>query len=180
MKVHIGPYLNYFGPYQLAEKLKYLGFSEDTQHKVGEILYDTWVEKVLHKMDQKFKHRKMDVTIDKYDIWSMDSTLAHIIVPMLKQLKESTHGAPNVDDEDVSESLQATSDPPTEEEGVDDNHFKRWDYVLDEMIWSFSQINEEGENQYRTNYGAAPFRKHQERMNNGFKLFGKYYQDLWD
>jgi hypothetical protein len=28
--------------------------------------------------------RKIDVRIDKYDTWNMDSTLAYIILPMLK------------------------------------------------------------------------------------------------
>ena len=41
------------------------------------------------------------VRIDRYDTWSMDHTLADIILPMLKQLDATKHGAPHVDDEDV-------------------------------------------------------------------------------
>ncbi len=44
----------------------------------------------------------------------MDYTLSHIVVPMLKQLKETKHGAPFVDDEDVPEELKSTSAPPKE------------------------------------------------------------------
>ena len=47
------------------------------------------------------KEQKVNVQIDKWDTWNMDATLAHIIVPMLKQLKATKHGAPYVADEDV-------------------------------------------------------------------------------
>tara|TARA_Y100000310_G_scaffold342024_1_gene443385 strand:- start:586 stop:1257 length:672 start_codon:yes stop_codon:yes gene_type:complete len=223
MKVKLGPYKSYFGPYQLAEQLKYLGFSENMQDRIGEALSNTWVKRVLNKIDEKFKQRKTKVVVHKYDTWSVDSTLAYVIVPILKQFKESTHGAPKVDDEDVPESLKATDTPAggwdTENNayhagdfpaGVDANHFKRWDYVLDEMIWAFSQVNADWEDQY---WPAAPssascrararrsddiyssadvwdlkkpsfdhkgFAKHEQRMVKGFKMFGKYYNSLWD
>jgi len=52
--------------------------------------------------------RVIDVHIDEFDTWSMDDTLSHIILPMLKQLKETKHGAPNVDKEDVPSELRPT------------------------------------------------------------------------
>ena len=141
--------------------------------------------------------QKISVKIDPWDTWSMDYTLAHIIVPMLKQLKETKHGSPSTDDEDVPEHLRSTSAPPKENDwDVDEFHFKRWDWVLDEMIWAFEQkIDEEWDSQY---YGPwippkegeiiGDFEwvdtegrdKHHERMKNGFRLFGKYYEALWD
>ena len=48
------------------------------------------------------------VRIDKWDTWSMDHTLAHIVLPMLVQLKESKHGAPYVYPEDVPTELRPT------------------------------------------------------------------------
>ena len=41
------------------------------------------------------------VKIDKEDTWSMDHTLADIVLPMLQQLRATKHGSPNVADEDV-------------------------------------------------------------------------------
>ena len=49
--------------------------------------------------------QKVKVQIDKWDTWNMDCTLAHIIHPMLVQLKATKHGAPNVDDCDVIKFL---------------------------------------------------------------------------
>lgn len=138
------------------------------------------------------------VQIDPWDTWSLDHTLAHIIVPMLKQLNETKHGAGFVDDQDVPEglNLRSTEAPPKENEwDTDDNHFKRWDYVLNEMIWAFEQkVKDDWEQQFykfesdpnemlglkitwRDDEGR---KKHQERMSNGFRLFGKYYEGLWD
>jgi hypothetical protein len=154
-------------------------------------LYNKTINKLLdNRPDQKIK-----VKVDKYDVWGMDCTLSHIIYPMLLQLKEDKEGAPFVDDEDVPEELKSTSAPPKKNDwDTDDNHFKRWDYVLDEMIWSFEQKKRsdwegdfyEYEDDPSEDLGLKLVwedkegqKKHQDRMTNGFRLFGKYYEHLW-
>lgn len=240
MRVKIGPYRNWFGPYQLAEKILFwipkekdeYGFPHTAKrvHNFGEWLAhgsvapdpevgemskwdedrpETWIYKLLKWIDKK-KKRKVYVHIDRWDTWSMDDTLAHIILPMLKQLKESKHGAPYVDDEDVPEHLRSTAAPELTEEqknvhDVDDNHFKRWDWVLDEMIFAFdSKVNDiedqftTGEYDYQSvkqengtylmvhgpNHTAVTDwdarKAYYDRVKNGFLLFGKYYEGLWD
>jgi hypothetical protein len=171
------------------------------------------IQWVLDKVDRKITY----VKIDYWDTWSMDHTLSYIILPMLKQLKDSKHGAPFVDDEDVPEELKSTSAPPKESEhDVDDNHFKRWDYVLDEMIFAFEhkaydsweqefrsgefdtvwvpvdkdgnevakgehkfyQMKDGPNHTYKCDYDGMKIVE--DRITNGFRLFGKYYQGLWD
>lgn len=120
------------------------------------------------------REQKIKIQIDPWDTWSMDHTLAHIIVPMLKQLKEKSHGAPYVDDEDVPEHLaKAAAPPPKDEWDVDENHFKRWDWVMDEMIFAFESKIKEWDLSF--DYEAR-----RARIANGFRLFGKYYEGLWD
>ncbi len=93
--------------------------------------------------------RKISVRIDKFDTWSMDSTLAHIVVPMLKQLKKTTHGAPNTDDSDVPDHLKSTADKKARKEHECDKfHFKRWDWILGEMIFAFESVNKDWERKY--------------------------------
>jgi hypothetical protein len=143
----------------------------------------------------------------------MDHTLGIIALPMLKQLQKSKHGAPNVDDDDVPEELKSTSAPAKENEwDTDGNHFKRWDWVMDEMIFAFEHhVDNKWEEKYskgewstrseacewdengkpkmykmvynddhthETDYEAL--KVVHERIGNGFKLFGKYYRNLWD
>ena len=33
---------------------------------------------------------------------------------------------------------------------------------------------------HRTCYDFVGMKRHQDRMSNGFRLFGKYYEGLWD
>jgi len=146
------------------------------------------------------KNRKVDIRIDDYDVWGADHTLALIIHPVLVKLKEKKHGSPCVDDEDVPEHLKSTSASAKENEwDTDDNHFKRWDWALNEMIWAFEQnldTNSEekffdhaewdekekdfGKNLHKIKIDQPGLKAHQDRKANGFRLFGKYYQGLWD
>jgi hypothetical protein len=124
----------------------------------------------------KRKERKISVRIDEYDVWSFDHTLALIILPGLKLLKERKHGAPLVDDVDVPEKLRVVN---AKRKGngdtTDSNYFKRWDWVLNELIWTFNTM--------ALNEWVHPISKYKQiddRINNGLKLFGKYFRSLWD
>ena len=122
--------------------------------------------------------QKTKVRIDRYDTWSMDHTLALIIHPMLVQLKATKHGYPA----DLTE--------------------QEWDEILDEMIWAFEQkCRDDWESDYYEHHVLSPDEKnydgffggsklvckdpkglkaHQERISNGFRLFGTYFENLWD
>lgn len=116
--------------------------------------------------------RVVNVIIDDHDTWNMDHTLALIIHPMLLQLKKNKAGAPYVDDEVVPNDIRSTMS--TRDDDVDEFWHKRWDWVLDEMIWSFNYILESWN-------GDDPFDKErEERAQRGFELFGKYFQCLWE
>lgn len=147
MKVFIGPHSNWFGPYQLADLLKYFGVSEDTCYNIGKRLSGpedkpSRILKILQWIDNK-KKRNVKIRIDKYDTWNMDITLAMIILPMLKQLKDTKHGAPigMPAFEQISNSAQYCFD--FYEEGDDDAWKKgheQWTEIFDEIIWSFEQL----------------------------------------
>jgi hypothetical protein len=218
MRVHIGPYRNWFGPHQLAKVLCFWVRDEDFEgfrdkpewvFKFGEWLAfgkwrgtkdiykdnklhfedekETWLYKFLLWVDSK-KKRKMVVKIDKWDTWSMDVTLAHIILPMLKQLKETKHGSPNSMPAFNQTSNQAQhsfgfyreSDAIADEAG-----HKQWTEILEKMIWSFEQvIDDKWEEMFvldspdRYDYKGAKI--YSDRIQEGLELFGKYYRDLWD
>ena len=208
MKVWISNYRNHWlSPYTILERVL---FWKDWDN----ISYDEpWVErwsnrlepvcKLLQWISERVRPRFEYVKLDRWDTWSMDHTLATIIVPMLQQLQATKHGAPMVDDEDVPEELRSTSAPATENEwDTDDNHFLRWDWVLAEMIWAFEQkVTDDDESEFfdhsecgdikdfvkdtdeylsRSRVDWDGLTRHQERKQNGFRLFGKYYQALWD
>jgi hypothetical protein len=123
----------------------------------------------------EYPNPEIEVRIDKEDTWSMDYTLAHVILPMLKQLKESKHGSPFTDDEDVPEELRSTVDgPKINKWDTDSNFHARWNWIMDEMIWAFEQKCED-DWMFKDN-----LKEHQKRMTKAFKMFGRYYENLWD
>jgi predicted butyrate kinase (DUF1464 family) len=116
--------------------------------------------------------RKVEVEISDHDLYSLDNTLAYIIAPALKEFKKSLSGAPFVHDEDVPEELRSTSAAPK-----DEFYFKRWEWVLDEMIYAFESKNNDWELTMRNWDERDQINK---RIKNGYRLFGKYYECLWN
>ena len=202
MKVYLSKYrYHWISPYTVLEKIFFwreIDYNEPIIDKWSDRLTPICqgIQKVLDFIHPKINY----VKIDQWDTWSIDYTLSLIIVPMIKQLKETKHGAPFVDDEDVPEELKSTSAPPKEDDyDTDENHFKRWDWVLDEMIWAFEQklnYNSEdkffdhaewdekekdfGKNFHKIKIDQVGLKVHEDRKANGFRLFGKYYSGLWD
>jgi len=198
----------------LEEESKYIERPEWTEKWSDRL---TPISRAIQWIGEKIYPRVEYVKIDRWDTWSMDHTLAHIVLPMLKQLKATKHGSPLVDDEDVPDELKSTAAPPKENEwDTDANHFQRWDWALDEMIFAFEcKIDDSWEDAFRSgehdilwvpvdrdgNKVAKGEHKYyqmdkgpkdtyqcdyegmkvvQKRIDNGFRLFGKYYQALWD
>ena len=152
-------------------------FAEVWREKLEDFLQVCYtpINYFLDKRTQKIKIR-----IDRWDTWSMDHTLAPIILPMLIQLKETKHGSPDVDDKDVPEHLRSTSAPPKKNDwDTDDNWHKRWDWVLDEMIHAFD-CKANKDDVFMRFDDRSEQEKEQDRISNGFRLFGKYYENLWD
>jgi hypothetical protein len=201
------PRTYWLSPYKLCDWL----FGDDCD-------YDgVWVQRVVKVLNPVAElvqtialrlESKPVVHIDPWDTWSMHGTLSQIILPMLRQLKTTKHGAPYVDDSDVPESLSSkTAKPKDNEWDTDSNHFDRWDWVLDEMIWAFEQLQPDSHWEDRFTSGEldiawiklpngysqmtngpkhtwqqdeAAIAQHQQRINRGLKLFAKYYEALWD
>ncbi len=237
MKVYISKYrYHWFSPYTWIDYMFFwtdwskCSRNKSLQHaldaidgKYKYVEHPEWVDKWADRLEPVARgiqwaldriHPKINyVKIDRWDTWSMDHTLALIVLPMLRQLKADKHGAPNVDDEDVPEglNLRSTEAPAKENEwDVDANHFKRWNWVLDEMIQAFEcKVDDHWEERYSTGVSDYQFVKephekfgtvsrmvdgpnhtrktdwealkaHEARNKNGYRLFGKYYEALWD
>ena len=211
MRVKIGPYTNWLGPYQIADKVffwldKYPEDDDSRIHKMRDWLGDFLAGKNQQSKFTKFcewvhkhKKRKEYVKLDHYDHWNANHTLALIILPVLKALREHQHGSGDVDLSDVPERLWPDQLAGANNNYTDDTIHARWQWVLDEMIWAFEQeVDEDDEAKFYDHTDANDpkddlmtqvskmkvdrdgLEAHQERKANGFRLFGKYYQNLWD
>jgi hypothetical protein len=224
MKIWISNYRNHWiSPYTILKKVCFWEKNDDVFYDLEDTGEGKYVKIVnfldpicgaIHKVLDFIHPRFQIVKLDRWDTWSMDHTLASIILPMLKQLRDTKHGSPMVDDEDVPEHLRAVKKPKLKRKksdlrntlqvhalDMDDEHsliHDKWDWVIGEMIWAFEQkVTDDDEHQffdYSKSKGVAPWDKdyvspevdwdglkaHQARKSNGYKLFGKYYEGLWD
>jgi len=206
MKAYIGPYVNRWVSYV---HYNYMNKKYDFQWDESTTRYERFLERLEDVLQWIYNHtinlyldkkqRNIKVKLHKYDTWSMDHTLALIVLPMLKQLKETKHGSPMVDMTDVPQELRVNdvdSKQFWERGELDDNHHARWEWVLDEMIWAFEMkakddwqepyygtwIKDESKplGGYSVNTDYDGMEEAQKRISNGLRLFGKYYEALWD
>lgn len=199
MIVFMGKYRNHFSVtynsltkdfFEKHEKLD--SFCDKFIQPVINVFFNSWYTKLS---------RLTFVHTSNQDAWSADHTLAVIALPLILKIKKNKQGAPLVDNEDVPENLWR--DTEKEVYDTDENWFKRWDYVLDEMIFALTAlVKEEYENQfyrdepdtegkfqkiepffvegdafYLDKQGLTEYNK---RVENGLLLIGKYWQGLWD
>ena len=186
-----------------------LGFDQepDWVHQFGRWLAENkdGTESKLSKFCnwvQSKKKRVEFVHIDNYDVWGMDHTLALIIHPMLVKLKTQKHGYGWIDNKDVPKELR--SNATGAREGLKnkydwDNYAEaRYSWMLDELIWTFEQLcNDDNESQFydhsesnkekdfnrsiqKLKIDRTGLEAHQKRIENGLRLFGKYFRTLWD
>lgn len=122
----------------------------------------------------------ISVEIDDFDTWSIDSTLSHIIVPLLERLQQVQMGAPLVHNEDVPEEIWCLDEAWKATGETDPHWFDRWNYVLNEMIFAMKAIRDDNEHELFSDYFSQEYRDYIARVQKGCELFGKYFQNLWD
>lgn len=207
MKVYIGKYRNHWiSPYTVLERVFFWKPWAQPDGPAYPEWVDRWAERLMpisqaiQSVLEYIRPRVEYIKIDPWDVWSMDSTLAEIIVPMLKTLQANKQGAPYVDPADVPEHLRPKKQTKKERDNghTDSTHFERWDWVLSEMIWAFEQkTDDSSQDQFYDHSGVdhsrdlngrigqirvdeAGLQAWHQRKTNGFRLFGKYYEALWD
>ena len=197
------PKYNWLSPYTIIEKVVFwreIDYKEPMVKFWHNVLEPFCI--VLFKVREFINRPIFYIRIDEWDTWSMDHTLTPIILPMLKQLKKEKHGAPYVDNEDVPAHLRDKRKSGKHgNHSTDKNWFKRYDYVMGEMIWAFTELSKDdwsdqfwsgkadhiwvGDKlkkgpKHTLKFDKKAHDKHWARIQNGLRLFGKYYTSLWD
>ena len=128
--------------------------------------------------------RQESIEIHNYDSWNAFETIAKVAYPILVQLKATKHGYALVSVEDAP---GIDLEPDEVESGYSES---RWDYVLDEIIWTMKELaeNEPSAPSYDTmksplqdfNEYIQEYKVYNARLQKGCELFGKYFRNLWD
>ena len=115
------------------------------------------MKKYIRKLYRRFSNfiQKITKGYSYYDLLSLDCTIADFILPRLKAYKEQNIGHPSC----------------LSEEG--------WNVVLDKMIYSFEACSSKEAFSYKFDYSGTEYSEHRKRVEEGLKLFGKYFEALW-
>jgi hypothetical protein len=175
MKVFISNYRDHWiSPYTILKTICFWEKDDGVFYNHEEIpnhKYDKWVNRlepicVIIQKVLNFIHPKINyVKIDRWDTWSFDHSLAQIILPGLKQLKDTKRGSPYVNLEDVPKELRYFGyedyesqscfefyhENENENSEAWDSMHKRWNWILDEMIFAFEHLLDDSwEDQFRS------------------------------
>lgn len=90
-----------------------------------------------------------------YEVWNLDMTIAAFAAPRLKYLSQIDHGHP----------CGLTPD--------------EWRAIQDEIIWALEAVADDS-SWYGPDYDYEKVRALEERRSKGCKLFGFWFQALWD
>lgn len=129
----------------------------------------------------------------KHDTWSFYSYHAKVCRDSIKHLKNNIHGYPTLMFEDNMETDKNGN--PTKKS--DEKCSKKWEEILDNIIYAFDMHVKESEGEiefYYEGYTNTPhaqelYKKHnlkgltkeeQEKVELGMQYFVKYYRCLWD
>jgi len=111
---------------------------------------DSLKRKLPTKRDVRFFYQRLVRGWDDSDTWSMDHSLAKLILPRIKRFQEvrGGHPADMTDDE--------------------------WEKILSEIVWGFEWFASGKQWDYGPEHRAEA-----ERAHAAIELFGKYYGHLW-
>lgn len=156
------------------------------------------------------KKRVVDIKTDPWDHWNAGITMAMLCLPILKDLREHRTGTPWTEHADgpwYYRFLREEDEHAWDERGSYCD--ERWRWIMDEIIWSLEQIagDRDWEEAYTHGFsdivwepcednpklckmGRGPndtwwwdqsgHIKHQEKIRNGLRLLGRYWESMWD
>ena len=89
--------------------------------------------------------QKVQVRIDPWDTWNMAETLGDIILPMLKQLRDSKHGSPGTmpafgDDSNCQWPQMCFDFYEKDNKLAWERGHEQWEEIMDKTIWAFEQV----------------------------------------
>ena len=151
------------------------------------------------------KRQKWTTGFPHEESWDFKSALASWALPRLKHMKDNLHGYPSrlIPEEKLEEMFAGKE---VVREGWDireESGMKEWNKILDKIIWSFENHDNEPTPTEPENYdsrcnmtkyddGSTEYEHlddrpwdwtecevHDKKVQEGLDLFAKYYKDLW-
>lgn len=137
----------------------------------------------------KFFYQRGKRGYSDQDVWSMDWWFFSVVVPMLKQLRDTKQGYPSKFktpeewdrelDTMIHYFIEATEEGCSEKNEYEEQYNKRWWDSFDKKGMAYVIDDSELRDKYlQRSYEIDEYRE--DMKNKGFEMFSKYFWNLWD
>lgn len=206
MLVYINHPNHFISPIELAEKLFHIDYNSDI--RLHRILSNICIPLVnIYSFLLRIFHPQITYVHTSYaDTWNLDHTLGTVILASLRHFRTTCYGAPAVDLSDIPSDLQ-TSEYTIHDhwDFILDEMIFAFEHHINhkweddcctgtyDLYWQpidkdglpvekgqhTAYSLEHGPN-HTVEYDTAALALMSRRIQNGFRLFGRYYQALWN
>lgn len=193
VKIAVGDVVEHFGldftPLPWWKKILYY-----PKWWYGDIVY--WLKKQYQRIRYGFPLEES---------WSFNSACAKWALPRLKKLRQNCISHPvSLCGNDHQEHFIPCKEAPITSTDESKCSEAKWHEILDKIIWSFEHFDDMVDPVYPDDYDHrqvvtevsdrgirfsavdkreidwTPVNEHAKKLQEGFELFGKHFQDLWD
>lgn len=137
----------------------------------------------------KFFYQRGKRGYSDQDVWSMDWWFFSVVIPMLKQLRDTKQGYPSKFktpeewdrelDTMIHYFIEATEEGCSEKNEYEEQYNKRWWDSFDKKGMAYVIDDSELRDKYlQRSYEIDEYRE--DMKNKGFEMFSKYFWNLWD
>lgn len=137
----------------------------------------------------KFFYQRGKRGYSDQDVWSMDWWFFSVVIPMLKQLRDTKQGYPSEFktpeewdrelDTMIHYFIEATEEGCSEKNEYEEQYNKRWWDSFDKKGMAYVIDDSELRDKYlQRSYEIDEYRE--DMKNKGFEMFSKYFWNLWD
>ena len=115
---------------------------------------------------EEYKQQRFERGFDNSELWNLDSTIAKFIAPRIKEFVKYAGGVPGRIY--FKYENQENGDILAQEE---------WDNILEEIVWTFENYNNEPNGGYTDDWNKR-YEEYTKRIANGLKLFAEWFGSL--
>lgn len=137
----------------------------------------------------KFFYQRGKRGYSDQDVWSMDWWFFSVVIPMLKQLRDTKQSYPSEFktpeewdrelDTMIHYFIEATEEGCSEKNEYEEQYNKRWWDSFDKKGMAYVIDDSELRDKYlQRSYEIDEYRE--DMKNKGFEMFSKYFWNLWD
>lgn len=137
----------------------------------------------------KFFYQRGKRGYSDQDVWSMDWWFFSVVIPMLKQLRDTKQSYPSKFktpeewdrelDTMIHYFIEATEEGCSEKNEYEEQYNKRWWDSFDKKGMAYVIDDSELRDKYlQRSYEIDEYRE--DMKNKGFEMFSKYFWNLWD